>query len=90
MLGANQGEVECYAKVKGSARALRHMIALIGERVGDAAQKRLVITHCQNAEAASWVRDEARRLYGFQEVIVQKTAGLSSMYADKGGVIIAF
>jgi hypothetical protein len=50
----------------------------------------MVITHCNNTEMATMLADEIRQRYKFKEILVLATRGLSSVYANEKGIIIAF
>jgi hypothetical protein len=48
----------------------------------------LAISHCNCPERAAFVRELVERTVKFKQVIIVDTAGVSSMYANDGGVII--
>jgi hypothetical protein len=48
------------------------------------------ITHVGNSERANQIEDGVKVVESVKEVINVKCAGLSSMYADRKGVIVAF
>jgi len=52
--------------------------------------KRIVITHCNNLAGAEKVRDMLKSCTDFKEYIIMNTSGLSSLYANDGGIIIAY
>ena len=66
------------------------MVVMISDLGGDVTEKRLVIAHCQAAEYAKLVMDRAKELYNFKDIIVVATRGLSSNYANSGGLILAY
>ncbi|MEG1559974.1 MAG: DegV family protein [Clostridia bacterium] len=90
IMGSNDGAIDCFAKVKGSAAAIKTLVSMIGKYCSDTRDKILVITHCENEKTAERVKILAQEAYSFKKIVVQKTRGLSSMYANRGGVIIAF
>ena len=49
-----------------------------------------VITHCNNESFAMRLKQLLEERYSFAEVLVVPTRGLSSMYANEKGVILAF
>ena len=51
-------------------------------------EKRLVITHCNAPQRAELVRDLILARASFRECIIMNTRGVSSMYANDGGVIV--
>jgi len=54
------------------------------------AGKRLVISHCNCRERAEEVMAMARRLCRFGEILITATGGISTVYANDGGIVIAF
>ena len=51
-------------------------------------EKILAISHCNCEERAKAVRDMLLERASFKDVIILDTAGISSMYAADGGVIV--
>lgn len=90
ILGANDGEIELLQKARGVKKAIEKMINMISELGGDVTQKRLVIAHCQAAEYAKMAMEKAKEQYNFKDIIVVATRGLSSNYANAGGLILAY
>ena len=62
---------------------------LVVSEVKDASNKRLMITHCNAPKRAEALKDMILAKTGFKETIILDTAGISSMYANDGGVIVA-
>ena len=51
-------------------------------------EKILAISHCNCRKRAEYVRDMLKERAQFKDVIILDTAGISSMYAADGGVIV--
>lgn len=49
----------------------------------------LAISHCNCPQRAEFVKEQILKLAKFKDVVVVNTAGVSSMYANDGGVILA-
>lgn len=90
IMTADHGEIKLYEKARGSVRAFTRLVDIIGECSADLSKRTLVVSHCHNERQAAFVAAEARRRYPFRDVVVVPTGGLSSMYVNSGGVIIAF
>ena len=90
ILGSNDGEIELLQKARGVKKAIEKMVAMIADLGGDVTEKRLVIAHCQAAEYAKLAMERASELYNFKDIIVVATRGLSSNYANSGGLILAY
>ncbi|MEM1484647.1 DegV family protein [Oscillospiraceae bacterium PP1C4] len=90
IMTAEHGEIKLYEKARGSVRAFTRLVDIIGECCTNFADRTLVITHCNNERQANFIKAEAQRLYDFKAIKIAATRGLSSMYTNEGGVIIAF
>lgn len=93
VMQANDGEIEAYQKVRGMQKALRLMADAVSERLGDIPERsaRLVMAFCNCPDrAVKFKQDLLDTCKQLKEVIVIPTAALSTMYANNGGVIIAF
>ncbi len=52
--------------------------------------KKLGIAHCNALERALYVKKLIEEKYNFKEIIITEVNGLSAVYADDGGIIIAY
>jgi len=52
--------------------------------------KTAVISHCNCLERAFGLKEDLLNKAGFSEVIVTETGGISTVYADDGGIVIAY
>ena len=50
----------------------------------------LGITHVNCLEKAEKLRDAIKSKYNFKDIKIFSSAGLSTVYADDGGIVIAF
>lgn len=90
IMTAELGEIKLFEKARGSVRAFTRLVDIIGEKRTNFSEHTLVITHCNNERQAKFIKAEALKRYTFKDIVVQPTRGLSTMYANEGGVIIAF
>ncbi|MEG0457357.1 MAG: DegV family protein, partial [Oscillospiraceae bacterium] len=91
ILGSDaNGNIASYSKSRGSIQALEKLCGLIGKHATSTSDKTLVITHCNNNEGAKTFEKLVEKFYKFKDIIILPTRGLSSMYANEGGIIIAF
>lgn len=89
IMTAENGEIRLYEKIRGSVRAFTRLVEVIGETCPHPEERTLAITHCGNEPRARFIATEARRM-GFRDVVVAHTGGISSLYANAGGVVVAF
>jgi DegV family protein with EDD domain len=91
ILGSDgNGNIALFSKARGAAASIEQLCKTIGEYCTNTGDKILAITHCNNEAQAARLKAMAEEMYTFKEIIIEKTRGLSSMYANNGGIIIAF
>mgnify|MGYP000261422778 CR=1 FL=1 len=81
------------AKARGTQNALKKMVDLVAEATAARASQsvRLVLTHCNCPGRAEELREALLAACpALGEIPVFSQGGLSSMYANEGGVIVAF
>lgn len=84
-----EGSICQLSQARGMGKALDKMITTLLSRVKNPEQKILAISHCNCPERAQTILEKVKGLGKFKDVFVVDTAGISSMYANDGGVIMA-
>ena len=59
------------------------------KEVADAASKIAVVCHVNNPERAEYVKDELAKRVGFKKIVVTNAAGVATVYANNGGIVLA-
>ena len=91
VLGATpEGTITLLDKARGSKRAISKLVDKIGEKGENLEEKVLGIAHCNALEKAEYIKDQAAEKYNFREIIIVETAGISTVYAIEGGIVLAF
>jgi DegV family protein with EDD domain len=90
MGGAEDGSIKLIEKSRGYKKAFRRLVEIIGEEGKNLEGKILGIAHCNCLERALALKDEVLNIYNFKDIIIVEMSGLSSTYADDGGIVIAF
>lgn len=90
MAGTEEGTIKVHEKVIGAKRAFKRFVEVLGEEGTDVEGKVLGIAHCNCLDKAIEFKDEVMKRYNFKDIIIVKTAGVSSTYANEGGLIVAF
>ncbi|SKC63405.1 DegV family protein [Maledivibacter halophilus] len=91
IMGSNgKGSIKLIEKARGSKKALRRLVDIIGERGEKIEEKIIGIAHCNCLEKAQKLKKEIIKRYNFKDIIIVETAGISTVYANDGGIIIAF
>lgn len=88
VMGADTGEIIQLAKCIGMKKGLSKMTEIALKEAVDTENKTLMITHCNNLKGAETVKSLMEAGARFKNVIILDTAGISSMYANDGGVIM--
>ena len=85
-----KGSIALHAKPRGTKQMLEKMVAFIksSERVTSGAS--MVISHCNNLPLAKQLASAITQHFDFKEIIIVPTRGISSLYADDKGIIMAF
>ena len=65
------------------------MVDFIAEKVKDSEQKILAIAYCNCRERAQKVKEEILKKIKVKDVVLLNTGGISTMYANDGGIIVA-
>lgn len=87
------GAIKNISKARGIKGALGQMVETCRKHTEGlaAASQRLVISYCNCPERARQVRDMIReKCPAIGEIILTPTSALSSMYANDGGIVIAY
>lgn len=87
------GAIKNISKARGIKGALGQMVETCRKHTEGlaAASQRLVISYCNCPERARQVRDMIReKCPAIGEIVMTPTSALSSMYANDGGVVIAY
>ena len=75
-------------QARGINKALVKMVDYIVSGAENTENKVLAISHCNCRERAEMVRDAILEKIQVKDTILLDTAGVSSMYANDGGVIV--
>jgi DegV family protein with EDD domain len=88
--GTQEGSIDMMGKARGINKALKKMVHDM-EKLGTISKNKTVaIAHCNAKERAEFVKNLIEEAYNFKEIIIVATKGISSTYANEGGVIIAY
>jgi len=89
IMGAtDEGNICKLDQARGINKALIKMAEIITQKVKNSEQKRLMISHCNCKERAEYVKKLITEQIKVKETIILDTRGVSTMYANDGGVIV--
>lgn len=89
MGSTKEGTIQQLGQARGMKKALAKMVDDMLAKTKDCENKILAISHCNCPERAEFVKNTIEELAHFKKIVIVNTAGVSSMYANDGGVIIA-
>ncbi|MCI9378149.1 MAG: DegV family protein [Eubacterium sp.] len=84
-----EGQICQLGQARGMQRALKKMVEEVFAAIKHSESRILAISHCNCPSRAELVKAEIEKVAKFKQIIVVDTAGISSMYANDGGIIIA-
>lgn len=84
-----EGSICQLSQARGMNKALEKMVQEVVERTANSAERILAISHCNCPQRAKLVKEKLEKAAQFKDILVLDTAGVSSLYAGDGGVIIA-
>lgn len=88
VMGAELGTIIKLDQMRGIRKALARMAQIAVSEGGDTAGKRLIIAHCNNEARAELVREMFQSMAAFREILITNTAGVATLYAGDGGIIV--
>lgn len=88
VMGADKGEIRQLGQAIGIKKALARMSEVVAREAVHPEEKMLMITHCNCKERAESVKKMILEKIRVKGTLVMDTRGVSSMYANDGGVIV--
>lgn len=89
VMGAKEGEIIQLGQTRGIHKALTKMVETMKSEGVNLEEKTVVLSYCNHLERANRVKEEILELTKVKEVILIETRGVSTLYANDGGIIIA-
>lgn len=89
VMGAEEGVIIKLDQARGINKALQRMCDIAVKETGDISGKRVVICHVNHQERALYVKAELEKRASFKEIVITEAAGVATVYANDGGIILA-
>lgn len=89
VMAGDHGVIVKRGQARGLNRAYSYMCGLALREAGDPAQCHAVIAHCNCPDRALQIQKELLRRGAYREIIITETAGVATMYAGDGGIVLA-
>lgn len=90
LMGADHGVIIKLDQARGINKALKKLIDKVAETADHPEQKVLGISHCNCPDRADFVKKEISKRVPFKEIYVTNTAGVGTMYANDGGIVVSY
>lgn len=89
VMGADHGVIIKLDQARGVNKGLARMCEIAVKNAKGTDVRRVVVAHCNNPERAKLVKQDLENRGIFSEIVVTETAGVATVYAGDGGVILA-
>ncbi len=84
------GTIDKLTQGRGMKKAIQKLADAVAQDAIDPAHKTLGIAHCNNPERAEYTKAEILKRVSFASIYITDTAGVSSLYASDGGIIVCY
>jgi DegV family protein with EDD domain len=84
------GNIALFSYARGEKQIIEKLSDTVRKSGKKTDGKQMVITHCENLPLAKKLMETIKARYNFKEILIVPTRGLSSVYANSKGIIIAF
>lgn len=88
VMAGDKGVIVQRGQCIGMKKALNKMAEMVASQAVNPKQRTLMITHCNAPERAELMKNLILAQADFKETLIMDTRGVSSMYANDGGVIV--
>lgn len=89
VMGADHGVIIKLDQARGVRKAFARMAELATKFAKEPEKKNVVIAHCNCPDRAEQVRQELVKRGAYRQIVVTETAGVATMYAGDGGIVLA-
>ena len=90
MCADENGEIALFSHARGEKQIIEKMVGTVEKSGKPTTGESMVITHCNNLPLAQKLKEAIHRRYDFKNVLVVPTRGISSLYANDKGIVMAF
>ncbi|MDO5410846.1 MAG: DegV family protein [Lachnospiraceae bacterium] len=90
LMGADHGVIIKLDQTRGMNKALKKLIEKVAATAEHPEERVLGISHCNCPDRAAYVKEEISKRVTFKEIYITNTAGVGTMYANDGGIVVSF
>lgn len=84
----NHGVIEQKSQAVGMKKAISKLAEIMIKEVPGMEERTLMISHCNCPDRAAFMKKELLARTKVKDVVIMDTAGISSMYANDGGIVV--
>lgn len=88
VMGTENGQIIKLDQARGIQKALQKIAETAIKEAGTTEDKRLIISHCNAPERAEYLKEKMCSMASFKDVVITGMGGLSTVYANDGGIIV--
>jgi DegV family protein with EDD domain len=85
----SEGEIKMLDKSRGYTKAVRRLVQIIKESTPDIESRTIGITHVKAYEKALALKEELLAHLRVKDILIQECRGVTTTYANRGGVVVA-
>lgn len=90
MCDNGDGELILKEQVRGKKKAFNRLLEIIGEECENFEERILAISHVNSEDRALKLKEEILSRYNFKKVLIFEAGGLTTIYADEGGIVVSY
>ncbi|MCL2202838.1 MAG: DegV family protein [Defluviitaleaceae bacterium] len=83
------GEIKMLDKARGYTKSMKRLVEIIKANTPDIESRIISITHVKAIEKALALKDELLHQLRARDVLIQECRGVTTTYANRGGVVVA-
>jgi len=85
-----EGNIALFSHARGEKQIIQKLADTIEKSGRDMSGGSLVIAHCNNPGLAQRLMEAIKARYGFKDILIVPTRGISTVYANDKGLVMAF
>jgi len=90
MCGTPDGQIAKVGQALSISKALQKLVESCEKHATDCKDKILAIAHCNCFERAEEIKNQILKKCNFKDSVIVETGGISTVYANDGGIIVSF
>lgn len=84
------GNIAFFSHARGEKQIIEKLAGTVEESGRETEDACMVIAHCNNLRLAEKLKDAIKSRYRFRDILIVPTRGISTLYANDKGIVIAY